>query len=61
MTFRAHELPQRQSSSELLSAIQAWVDSDSFVDIEVERDAGTEVVRIFEANRLITLELVHAA
>jgi hypothetical protein len=60
MTLRAHELPQRQSSSELLSALEAWVDSDAFVDIEVERDAGTEVVHIFEASRLITLELVHA-
>ena len=61
MTLRAHQLPRYQSSSDALHTLENWVRSDSFVDIEVDGDAGMELVRIFVANRLITLELLQPA
>jgi hypothetical protein len=60
VTLRTHQLPQYQSSSDALRALEGWVGTDSFVDIEVDGDAGTELVRIFVAERLVTLELLRA-
>jgi hypothetical protein len=60
MTLRTHQLPTRQTEADLQRAIGAWITTSAFVDIALDHAGDTDLVRIYEGDFFITLDLVRA-
>ena len=61
MTLHAQQLPAaRQSDVDLQRAIEAWVDTTAFVDIALQHAGDTDVMRIYDGDSFVTLELLRA-
>ena len=58
VTIHAHQLPTRQSETDLQRAIGAWITTSAFVDIELRHGGDSNLVCIHERQSFVTLELL---
>jgi hypothetical protein len=61
VTLHAHQLSGRRSETDLQRALEEWITTSTFVDVELRRAGGSHRVHIHERRSFVTLELVRAS